>query len=520
MGALKRLAEPMARVWRAAGAAQRVAVLTFVILAVGVAAAATFLASRPSYAVLYSNLQQDDAGEIVGKLQEQKISYRLVGDGSAIEVPAKDVHELRLSLASAGLPKGGAVGFEIFDRSQLGLSEFGEKLNYQRALQGELARTICQLDPVQYARVHIVVPHERLYAEKEERASASVVVRLRARTHLTSDQVRSVINLVSSAVEGLTPQNVTVVDTTGTLLSADPALGDSGSGTALAASRLAMRREYEREVERNVQTMLDRVLGPGKAIVRANAVMNFDKRETEQEQYEPVGQGAPTGVLESKREASEIYNNGGVPVPAGVPGTASNVTLNPPSARTVGGHDNYSRTETTASYRVSRKIERTTVEPGEVERLSVAVFLDGNLAEAQKRALESAAATAAGIDPKRGDQVVVEVLPFDTSTAAAQQKEGRSEERRALMISIGKNAAAVVLLVIFLLMTRSFFKVKPAGEDEPVIAAEMAETRPIASYASQPLPQQPASPALPDLAGADPAGLAKIVRGLIREEQR
>jgi flagellar M-ring protein FliF len=513
LGALKRLAEPVARVWREAGATQRLAILTFIILALGVVAVAAVVASRTSYGVLYSNLQEDDAGSIVAKLKEQKVSYRLAGGGTVVEVPENQVHELRLSLASAGLPRGGNVGFEIFDRSQLGLSEFGEKLNYQRALQGELARTICQLDPVQYARVHIVMPRERLYSANQERASASVVVRLRPGTHLTSDQVRSITNLVSSAIEGLEPQLVTVVDTAGTLLSADPALGGEGGGTTVAAARLALRREYEHEVERNVQTMLDRVLGPGKAVVRANAVINFDKKETEQEQFEPLGKG--TGVLESQQEKTETYN-GGVPLPSGVPGTASNIALAPATVRS--DHDNYQRKETTAQYRVSRKIERTTVEPGQVERLSVAVFVDGDVGSAQKAALENAVATAAGIDLQRGDRVTIEVLPFDTTAAAKQEKEGKSLERRDLLVSIGKNAAAIALLVVFLLMTRSFFKVKPAGDEEPVIAAEIPETRPIGAYASQSLQQQQQPQALPDLAGADPAGLAKIVRGLIREE--
>ena len=513
MGVLSRLIEPVARVWREAGATQKIAVLTFIILAVGAVSAAAFFATRPSYAVLYSNLQDDDAGDIVAKLKEQKVTYRLAANGNAIEVPDNQVHELRLAMAGQGLPQGGSVGFEIFDRSQLGLSEFGEKLNYQRALQGELARTIAQLDPVQYTRVHIVMPRERLYANAQEQASASVVLRLRPGAHLQAGQVRSITNLVSSAVEGLQPQAVTVVDTSGTLLSADAELSGEGSGAGAAAVRLRLRREYEREIERNVQSMLDRVLGPGRAVVRASATINFDKRETEQENFEPVGDG--TGVLESQQQKSEIYQGGSASA-SGIPGTASNIALAPPTS--AGGHDNYQRTETVSQYRVSRKIERTTVEPGQVERLSVAVFVDGNLESPQRDAVEKAVVSAAGIDTERGDEVVVEAVPFDTTVAAQQDKEGAAQQRRELMWSIGKNGAAILLLIIFLVMTRSFFKVKPAGDEEPVIAAQIAETRPIAPYASQSLQQGPQQ-ALPDLSSADPAGLAKIVRGLIREEQ-
>lgn len=518
MGALSRLIGPVARLWREAGATQKVAVLTFIILAVGAVSAAAFFATRPSYAVLYSNLQDDDAAHIVAKLKEQKVTYRLAANGNAIEVPDNQVHELRLAMAGQGLPQGGNVGFEIFDRSQLGLSEFGEKLNYQRALQGELARTIAQLDPVQYARVHIVMPRERLYANAQEQASASVVLRLRPGAHLQAGQVRSITNLVSSAVEGLQPQAVTVVDTSGALLSADAELSGEGSGAGAAAVRLRLRREYEREIERNVQSMLDRVLGPGRAVVRASATINFDKHETEQENFQPVGEG--TGVLESQQQKTEVYQGGaGMSGASGIPGTASNIALAPAtSGGGSGGHDNYQRTETVSQYRVSRKIERTTVEPGQVERLSVAVFVDGNLESPQRDAVEKAVVSAAGIDTKRGDEVVVEAVPFDTTVAAQQDKEGAAQQRRELMWSIGKNGAAVLLLIVFLVMTRSFFKVKPAGDEEPVIAAQIAETRPIAPYASRSLQQGPQQ-ALPDLSSADPAGLAKIVRGLIREEQ-
>ncbi len=510
-----RLLQPVARVWRDAGAMQRVAVLTFVILAVGAVGTAAFFGSRPSWGVLYSNLQEDDAGNILAKLKEQKIAYRLAANGTAIEVPDAKVHELRLSLAGQGLPRGGNVGFEIFDRSQLGLSEFGEKLNYQRALQGELARTICQLDPVQYTRVHIVIPRERLYADSQRPASASVVVRLRPGAHLRADQVRAIVNLVSSAVEGLEPQAVTVVDTAGALLSADAALGPEASGATAAAARLRLRRDFEREIERNVQSMLDRVLGPGKAVVRASAEINFDKRELEQENFEPPSPGGATGVLESQQQKTETYQGGGATA-AGIPGTASNVGLAPPSSIT--GHDNYNRSETTSNYRVSRKIERTTIEPGQVERLSVAVFVDGQLGAAEKVAVENTVMTAAGINRQRGDEIVVEALPFDSTAAAKEQKEGTAQERRQLVLSISKNAAAILLLVVFLLVTRSLFRVKPAGDEEPVIADEIPEARPIAAYASQSL-QQPSQQALPDLSSADPAGLAKIVRGLIREEQ-
>jgi len=352
------------------------------------------------------------------------------------------------------------------------------------------------------------------------------VVRLRPGAHLRADQVRAIVNLVSSAVEGLEPQAVTVVDTAGALLSADAALGPEATGATAAAARLRLRRDYERGVERNVQSMLDRVLGPGKAVVRASAEINFDKRELEQENFEPPSPagaptagaatgGAPAGVLESQQQKTETYQ-GGAPTAAGIPGTASNVGLAPPTSIT--GHDNYNRSETTSNYRISRKIERTTIEPGQVQRLSVAVFVDGQLGAAQKEAVENAVATAAGIDKQRGDGIVVEALPFDNTAATKEQKEGTAQERRQLVLSISKNAAAILLLVVFMLVTRSLFRVKPAGDEEPVIADAISEARPIAAYASQSLQQAPQQ-ALPDLSSADPAGLAKIVRGLIREEQ-
>ncbi|OPX20274.1 MAG: flagellar M-ring protein FliF, partial [Desulfobacca sp. 4484_104] len=232
-------------------AAAAAAILALVLL--------VMISSRTDYAVLFSNLTQEDAGAIIGKLKAQKVPYQVDGGGTSIMVPKSQVYDLRLSLASEGLPQGGGVGFELFDKQTLGTTEFVQRLNFQRALQGELARTICRFPEIAEARVHIVTPKDSLFVEDQEEPSAAVVLKLRPGRTLSQAQLDGIINLVASSVEGLSPGQVTVVDMTGKILSKPQ--------DALGAGRLTNAQiEYQQQVESalkaKVQSMLDKILGP------------------------------------------------------------------------------------------------------------------------------------------------------------------------------------------------------------------------------------------------------------------
>ncbi|MBW2147902.1 MAG: flagellar M-ring protein FliF, partial [Deltaproteobacteria bacterium] len=219
--------------------------------------------NQEEHSILFSNLSMQDAGAIVEKLKEQKIPYEISGDGSIIRVPAAVVYETRLSLASQGLPRGGGVGFEIFDKSSIGTTDFVLRLNYRRALQGELARTISQFQEIEGARVHLVIPRRSPFFSEEEKARASVAIRLRPGASLARGQVQGIVHLVASSVEALQPSSVTVVDTHGKILSGSPPLSDP---VFLSNSQIEYRRSVEKDIERRIESMLEKVLGPGKAI--------------------------------------------------------------------------------------------------------------------------------------------------------------------------------------------------------------------------------------------------------------
>lgn len=244
--AIKKLIEPflalsVAKRW-IVGGVLGLSILMFTLLIV--------FANRTEYRPLFARLSGEDAGEIVRKLKEQKVPYRIEADGSAILVPADKVYELRLSLASEGLPQGGGVGFEIFDRKNFGMTEFVQKLNYQRALQGELSRTISQLTGVEQARVHLAIPAKSLFKDEEKAPSASVVLKMKTAAPPRDSEVQGIVHLVASSVEGMDPDNVSVLDSRGKVLSRT---GGSDLNGKMTSTMLEMQRSYEKTVEERLQ---------------------------------------------------------------------------------------------------------------------------------------------------------------------------------------------------------------------------------------------------------------------------
>jgi flagellar M-ring protein FliF len=232
--------------------------------------------NRPSLGILFSNLAPEDAGTIVEKLRERKIDYELQDGGRSILVPQNSIYDLRLSLAGEGLPHSSVVGYEIFDRTNLGVSDFVQKVNYRRALEGELARTILQLNEVEGARVHLVMPARALFKEDEHPATASVVLKLRSGHRLSEGSVQGIANLVSASVEGMESRNVTIVDSRGALLSSRQ---DEGTMASLSTSQLEMQQKVEQHLARKAQTLLEGAVGAGNAIVQVAAELDFRQVE-------------------------------------------------------------------------------------------------------------------------------------------------------------------------------------------------------------------------------------------------
>jgi flagellar M-ring protein FliF len=450
--------------------AQKATVSAFAALSIVAVFIVSLLATRPSQATIFSNLGSEDAGAIVAKLEEKKVTYTLSADGTAIKVPEKDVYKLRMDMVNEGLPQGGNVGFELLDKNSFGMTEFNQKVNYQRALQGELARTIKQLSQVADARVLITVPEDKLFSEDKQEPTASVTLKLRPGVTLSDDQVATVVHLVSSSVEGLKPNNVTVADTNGNMLSAGGE--ESGMATArMSTAQTKLKRDYERMLQQDLQTMLDRIVGSGKSIVRVAAEMNFDHKEITSQVYEPLEQGR--GVLVSEDQTEETYDGSG-PKVGGSPGVPNN--LQGASIRRVAGNgDNYRRVERSSKYEVTKRVEQTVAAPGNVEKLSVAVMLDEKVESRQVPAIQRTVQAAAGIDDGRGDIVTVQRAKFDNTELKKQEQEMTTAARTATYTGIGKNVLAVLLLIGFMLFLRSLFKQMkvPATVSKTVVEPEL-----------------------------------------------
>lgn len=389
---------------------QRLIILVALAGSVAGLIALTLWTQQPDMQVLFTNLGSEDAAAIIDKLKETKVPYETTGGGATVLVPSEQVHDLRLQLATQGLPHGGGVGFEIFDRTSIGMSEFVQKLNYRRALQGELARTIAQMPEVERARVHLAIPERRLFASEQEKARGSVILSLRNGQQLSQAQVQGVIHLVSSSVEGLQARDVTIVDGHGRMLSAT--VSDDASG--LTNTQLDYQRNIEKDVETRIQTMLERIVGPNKAVVRVSSLVDFRKVETTEERYDPNSQ-----VVRSEQRGQEKAN-GSNGVGGGVPGVQSNVPPGTEQEPTETSSSNSQTKNETVNYEISRTVSKIVEPVGVIKQLSVAVLVDGMYESAKAGEGEAADAPAAARkyiprseeDLKRIEDIVKKAMGF------------------------------------------------------------------------------------------------------------
>ncbi|HET7057488.1 MAG TPA: flagellar basal-body MS-ring/collar protein FliF, partial [Nitrospiraceae bacterium] len=438
-----------------------------VALAAGVAAlvSVTLWTQQPDMQVLFANLATEDAGAIVEKLKEAKVPYELGASGASILVPSAQVHDLRLQMAGQGLPHGGGVGFEIFDRSTLGMSEFVQKLNYRRALQGELARTITQMPDVARARVHLAVPERRLFSAEHDRPRASVVLSLRGSNALSRGQIQGIVHLVASSVEGLQPRDVTVVDGNGRLLSEG---SNGGEGpTRLTGSQLDYQRTLEKDLETRIQTMLERIVGNNKAVVRVSSVLDLRQVEMTEERYDPNGQ-----VARSEQRTQEKAN-GSNGVSGGVPGVASNVPPGQAQEPAQTSSTNTANKNEVINYEISRTVAKIIEPTGTIKQLSVAVLVDGTYEpvkeggaadavrkyvprpEAEMKQIEEIVKKAMGYSADRQDQVEVVNVQFGFEGDVGAGSATAAEEAPSLLktytpyIRYGVGAALFLLILVF-----------------------------------------------------------------------
>lgn len=403
-----------------------------------------------TYQILFANLSAEDAASVVEQLRQARVPYS-VGRNGEVLVPEAQVHEWRLRLASQGMPSSG-VGFEIFDKNQFGLTDFSQRLNFQRALQGELARTIAQLKEVQHARVHLALPAPRVFSSQDKPASASVVLRLRPGAALRADQIRGIVHLVTAAVEGLSPERVTVLESSGRML----ASGLDRVG-ALSAGQQEARGLAEHDIERRIQTILDPIVGVGRSAVRVSALVNLDQIERTEERFDPKP------MVRSQNKASEqTQGTSSQPTAAGEAAKPAEATKSgeaPPRPAENSATTRTQRDTEQTTYEIARTIEKTVVTPGDVKRMSVAVLLDIPVVngtrtprpEAELERIKRLVASAAGVRAERNDEIEVQQLAFDPTVAPGENHPtvATPAPRPALRLPVwGYFAAAGVAVVV------------------------------------------------------------------------
>jgi len=420
------------------------AVLVFILLMVWL--------NQPTFGVLYSNLAQKDASRVVQMLKKQNVPYKLTSGGTTVLVPEKQIYDLRLQLAGENALQGQGVGFEIFNKSQIGQTDFVQQVNYQRALQGELARTIAELPQVSSARVHLVLPEKSLFIEEQNPATASVLLNLQKGKELAEPEVESIVNVVRSAVEGLTKDSITVADTQGNLLYQPDEEGFSG----LSSKQLEYKSNLERLLQNRIQRMLAPVVGADSILAKVNTELDLSKRTIRKEIYDP-----DSAVVRSEKKSRE-RSSGTTRLESGSPGPAYQGEQ---AGQNSGNSREMSRSQQTTNFEINKEERQVVVPEGQVERISVAVVVDGSYKQNQSGEavfvprsqeeldkIRGLVQNAIGYDSARGDSIEVASMPF-------QRPEAPPEP--GLMDSLMKYAqrfwkpllnAVIVLLFLFLVV--------------------------------------------------------------------
>jgi|SRR5579872_1778091 len=507
---------------------------------------------------LYSNaLAPEDAALVVQHLKESSVPYRLSANGAIVSVPEDRVAELRLDMAAAGLPKSGRIGFEIFDKTNLGMTDFAEHVNYRRALEGELERSVMALNEVEQARVHISFPQESVFQESREPAKASVLLRLRGSSRLPDSAIPAITHLISSAVEGLAPDAVSVLDMRGNLLSRAKQVGDTSSGSGASEASLEYRHSVEQDLTAKLNATLEPLVGAGRFRAAVSADTDLTSGEQSEEHFDPT-----QSVMVSSQKSEDVSSPSRTA--GGIPGTASNLPDPAPAPVTVGGGS--SRKTESTNYQSSRIVKRTVLPQGGIKRLSVSVLIDhevhfeGSGAQAKRvltpptperlKVIHDLAAAAVGFNMERGDQLIVESLPFESTvnleppgTAPAPIEAPLTPieqlKKNPKMLYGAAGGAAVVLAGLFFLVFKMLKKSPPAPvqvrqtESLPSAGAEPAASQrlggtdtwaPSSMAAASPLPAlgpariEVLTNQIRETAQKDGEIAAGVLRGWLREE--
>lgn len=431
-------------IWKRAKTSQKAAMILLTLGTLGGIAGLCVWARTPHFQLLYANLDAEDAAHIVEGLQEGGFAYRLTHNGTSISVPSDKVYELRIKFASEGYPKSSPDGWEIFDKSVLGMTEFLQDVNYTRALQGELSRTICQMDPVERAIVHIVRPRPTLFKAEEEPVTASIVVKTRAGAKLTPSQVAGICQLVANAVEGMAPERVSVMDTTGRILSE----GQVSPENLTASNQLEIQQNWEERLTAKAQSLLDLALGLNKASVRVVVELDFEKEEEVSEMPDPDTKVVISESIKT-RESPSTAGTGGIV------GVSGNVGANSPPA--LPGASGGSEEDITKEYEFGRTTKTKKKDSVSLKRLSVALLVDESLSGSLAK-LEGIVKKAVGFDETRGDTFERSAVPFTAPDPTEIETLFQESEKMDFILKLAQYGAVAVASLFLFLLVRSLIK--------------------------------------------------------------
>lgn len=497
---LSRLGQQLLSIWKQLGLNQRISILFAGVAVIAALGSIAYFSGRPTYALLYGGLDDTESGKVIAALAESKTPYQIGRGGSSILVPSDKVAQVRMQLATKGIPRGEGVGFEIFDKPNFGISDFVQRQNYVRALQGELSRTISQLEGVDAARVLIVIPENRLLNDNSRKPTASVFLRVKGRQQLPNSSIDAVRFLVANAVEGLSANNVVVADNLGKALSTNR---DENSTTGQSSSQLEARRELEKYLATKAEGMLERVLGSGQAVVRVAAEINWETLSKTEEKFDP-----DTVQRSSTIDDETLDSTTGEPAAQPV-GTATNSAT---ETNKVAGVSNSSKTKkkrTTTQFEVSRITSTLAQGAGGLKRLSAAVFVasryegtgpNRKIVERKPEDLQKLrriVQSALGIvenSATQSDQITLEEMPFNEEVAFEMNKQLDKDTRTQFYWELGKNIVYGLLGLGFLV---AFLKlVNRPAESDPLVAAQRQPSIPV----NVPAQEAPAPETAPTMA--------------------
>lgn len=436
--------------WQSLKQSQKIILIlgcTFILVTIALLAQLTL---RPAYVPLFTELEPQDAGKIIEELESGNTPYRLADNGRTIEVPEEMVYKLRIQMASAGVLYSNGVGFELFDEKKFGITEFEQHVGYQRALQEELRRTIVQLNEVEQARVHLVLPKESVFLDEEVTPSASIALKLKPNQELEPIQVRGIQSLAMGSVQGLAPENIHIIDMEGNVLNVSLDLQQEEQLPASALERYDLKRKFEKEMETRIQQMLNRILGPGRAVAMISADLDFDQQETVSTEHGP-------GAILSEQTLTE---EGAGDTAGGPPGMDSEMPGDTMPFADTGADANYSREERTTNYEVDTTQQVTVKALGSIRSLSISVVVDGDLTRANLDNIQQLVASAVGYQAARGDQLKVSGMTFnDASIPSFEEPAAAAAETLPAILKnyltiAGLAVGGLLLMLIILILRR------------------------------------------------------------------